>query len=255
MNIPVLLYHNVASRSVLAHLTKRDAYYSFELEEFSNHIKYLSQNGFETISTENDIEPATNPVMLTFDDGFSSNFDCFKLLRAYGFTAIFFIATEFLGNDRYLTWDQLREMQKGGMSIQSHTCSHPILTEITMDQVRFEFSDSKRVIEENLNREVNSISIPQGFVNNEIIDIAKDCNYKYIFTSEPGLYDDRVDGAVKRLSIYRTTTMSQFQRLVKKNYYEINKQKIYKKFLSVPKRILGDRNYHLFRSKILERLK
>ena len=252
MKIPVLIYHDVVPRDALNDLGSRDRYYALETEKFVSHLKFLTENGFETICLGNSVDPNKKPVVITFDDGWKSNYECFKLLGECGFTATFSIVTNLVGNDGYLTWDQLDEMHEWGMNIQSHTCSHPILTEISLDQLRHEFAQSKYIIEERLKKQVDSISIPHGFVNNEVIDIAKDCGYKYILMSEPGVYNTASGPTVKRLSIYRNTTMSEFQRLANMSLYEVNKQKIYKKLLSIPKYILGDRNYHLLRLNILK---
>jgi peptidoglycan/xylan/chitin deacetylase (PgdA/CDA1 family) len=168
------------------------------------------------------------------------------------FTATFFIATDFIGKKDYLTWEQISEMHGKGMNIQSHTCTHPILTEISFRQLRYEFTNSKSIIEEKLHKSIDSVAIPQGFLNNNIVQTAKDSGYTYIFSSDPGVYAINSDKIVKRLTVYKHTTISQFKRLVNMKSFELFKQKLYKITLAVPKTVVGNKNYHLLRKKILE---
>ena len=101
---------------------------------------------------------------------------------------------------------------------------------------------------------IDSLSIPQGFLNKGIIDIAKECGYDYVFTSKPGLYALGSMAPVPRLSIYNQTTNASFYRLIHRNLFEIAKQRARKLILSVPKRLLGNRNYHRVRQQILNLL-
>lgn len=251
MKLPVLIYHAVLSRDYRLHHPTADRYYTLDYERFLKHLHFLSNNDFQTIQLETAINPKTNSVVLTFDDGFESHYKCFQLLNKFNFTATFFISTDFVDTDGYLTWQQLREMHTCGANIQSHTCSHPILTEISLEQIHQEFMNSKHIIEDNLNKVVNSISIPHGFINNMTIKIAQECGYKYIYTSDPGVHDTEYGHIVKRLTIFNRTTISQFKRIVRMNSFEIAKMRLYKSILSIPKNILGNRNYHLIRNKIL----
>ena len=59
-----------------------------------------------------------------------------------------------------LSWDELREMNRGGMCVASHTMSHPLLTEIPGEEARMEITVSKAKIEEELGAPVAHISYP-----------------------------------------------------------------------------------------------
>ncbi len=61
-----------------------------------------------------------------------------------------------------MTWEQVVEMSDGGMEIGSHTVTHPILTQISPEQLIREISDSKREIEAKTGRRVHCISYPEG---------------------------------------------------------------------------------------------
>ena len=61
-----------------------------------------------------------------------------------------------------VTWQDLREMQGAGIDIGSHTCSHPKLTMVDPDELKHEVNDSKRRIEEMLQRDVEGFCYPNG---------------------------------------------------------------------------------------------
>lgn len=67
-------------------------------------------------------------VVLTFDDGVKSQLTFVApLLQRYGFGATFYI-TEGLNflkdKDRYLTWEEVRELHEAGLEIGNHTRHH-----------------------------------------------------------------------------------------------------------------------------------
>ncbi len=81
-----------------------------------------------------------------------------------------------------LTWSQLKEMSAEGLSIESHTVTHPILSTLNPLEIKEELSVSKQVIETNINQRVNIICYPNGFardVSNTVEEQARACGYKY----------------------------------------------------------------------------
>jgi peptidoglycan/xylan/chitin deacetylase (PgdA/CDA1 family) len=94
-------------------------------------------------------------------------------------------------NDKslFVTWEHLKEMQKGGMNIGSHTCSHRILTHIDKESQLKELKNSKMTLETNLGAVINSVAYPVGQRNtfNQVIcNMAKDIGYEmgFSFTNE-----------------------------------------------------------------------
>lgn len=61
-----------------------------------------------------------------------------------------------------VTWDQAREMDRNGIEIGSHTMTHPILTNISDDQLQQELAGSKLKLEEELGRKVTQFCYPNG---------------------------------------------------------------------------------------------
>lgn len=80
-----------------------------------------------------------------------------------------------------LTWEEIRVMRESGLiSIGSHTVTHPILSQCTVDQQRQELKESQRRITEKLGAECNLFAYPNGRktdYNLETIRLLKELNY------------------------------------------------------------------------------
>lgn len=258
MKIPVLIYHDVLPENLLDRLDQRERYYTLGLENFKAHADYIASAGITSVNTKalrQGLSPDRQRIYFTFDDGFESAYQCALILKDLGLTATFFIVTDFIGRDRYLKWDQVQRMSGMGMDIQSHTCSHPIMTELSQDRLVDELVRSKAAIEDQVGKTVDAISIPQGFENERILKTAREKGYQYIFTSRPGLFDPSISAPICRLSVYNRTSQKSFRRLAHQNRIEVAKQQTSKELLSVPKKILGNRNYHMVREKLLRLLR
>jgi len=89
----------------------------------------------------------------------------------------------------FLNWDQVRELNKAGISFGAHTVSHPILTRILLEEARQEISASKTFIEEQLGDPISSFAYPNGQAadfNAEIQTLVKDAGYRSAFTLVDG---------------------------------------------------------------------
>ena len=61
-----------------------------------------------------------------------------------------------------MNWDQAREMRLAGISFGCHTMTHPVLSRLTPDVVRWEIAESKWLIESRLNARVDDFAFPFG---------------------------------------------------------------------------------------------
>jgi peptidoglycan/xylan/chitin deacetylase (PgdA/CDA1 family) len=83
---------------------------------------------------------------------------------------------------RPLDWNMLREMQRAGMTIGSHTRSHPVLTREIYDDVREEAEGSRRAIERHLGTQARCFAYPNGSFNRTVVDTIRDAGYDFAFT-------------------------------------------------------------------------
>lgn len=190
--IPVLIYHRV--------LPKVSSIYDFTPEQLEEHLQFLKDKGYTPITALQMIEMLEQPkqfpqkpVVLTFDDGHKSHYaKVFPLLKKYSYQATFFVYTDVIAEKslKQLTWDELRTMRLDGMDIQSHTKSHPHLTQklkneskqAYLERINGEFQDSKLILERHLQHKVDLLAYPYGWFNKDIETMAVQSGYRGIFT-------------------------------------------------------------------------
>ena len=64
-------------------------------------------------------------ILITFDDGLENNYlNAAPELERHGLTGWFFISAGLIGTPGYMTWDQVRDLQRRGHVIGCHTWSH-----------------------------------------------------------------------------------------------------------------------------------
>jgi peptidoglycan/xylan/chitin deacetylase (PgdA/CDA1 family) len=140
--------------------------------------------------------------LITFDDGYSSDYEIvFPLLQEYEMSATFFLITNQIDQPGYLTWKQVEEMHRYGMSFGSHSCQHQRMNNLSRADVLNEFSQSKIVIEDRLGTEVNLFSYPFGVCNSELNRIGLASGYSHLCTSDHGV-SSQSDKIIPRNSIF-----------------------------------------------------
>lgn len=184
--LPILAYHRVVE-----HRPPIDPVGNcVTVAKFENHLRWLSANGFSSVPLAvagrvfdggvNRLPPRS--VVITFDDGYLDNFDfAWPLLKRYGFTATIFLVSDTIGGYNsfdaglpgnvvpMLSWDQIREMHKGGVAFGSHTCSHPgSLVDLDDAHLRYELEMSKATLEEGLNAQVDEFSYPHDQLDRRV---------------------------------------------------------------------------------------
>ena len=155
-------------------------------EVFDAEMKYLDDVGYHVISfheLENYFKNGTalpaRPIIISFDDGWGDQFMyAFPILEKYHYPATFFVFTNPIGTKGFMTWDQLRTMQKAGMTIGSHSRSHPYLTRIADPKKLWnEINGSKQALERQLGVTVNEFAYPFGQYNADIVAATVQAGY------------------------------------------------------------------------------
>lgn len=193
-DVPVLMWHNLAEES--------SGDMTISLDTFRAQIEALHEAGFKTVSLQQlydyvhfGTELPEKPIVLTFDDGYFSNYEyAFPILQEYGMQATIFAIGVSVGKDTYKDTDhamtphfgadEAREMVDSGLiSVQSHTFDMhqwppfedgnaqvretllPFDGEADADYeaaVEADFAESRELLESITGQPVNALAFPEG---------------------------------------------------------------------------------------------
>ena len=184
--VPVLMYHRVKD------LTAKEAQspllrdLTVSPEEFERQIAWLVEEGFSFLFAR-EVEAAVRDgtmlpeksVAITLDDGYLDNFEqAYPILKKYGGKATIFMTTVNLTRPERLHAEHLVEMRQNQVRYGSHTFHHYDLVSLDPDVLDFELVESKRVLEEILGEEIDSLAYPSGAYKQVVVLHALGAGYR-----------------------------------------------------------------------------
>jgi peptidoglycan/xylan/chitin deacetylase (PgdA/CDA1 family) len=118
-------------------------------------------------------------ILITFDDGYRDNLEnAAPILHRHGYPAVQFVPLAYVGDrqplpheehlarsgviNRTVDWEELGELEKLGVRIESHGISHRPLADLELDEAAREIAISKLRLEERLGRPVRAFSYVKG---------------------------------------------------------------------------------------------
>lgn len=185
IKVPILTYHYIGNNPNPEFDKTRDNL-SVSPTDFESQLEYLKNNDYTPITLDTmyaglmGLEKLPEKsIVLTFDDGYIDFFvNAYPILKKYNFKATSFIPTGLIGQGYYLTWEQIQEMQKSGLtSFQAHSINHPNLTLLDPLSIKVEVLDSKKELEQRLNSIVNFFCYPYGASSTQIQGIVQSSGY------------------------------------------------------------------------------
>ena len=231
--VPALLYHHFTSEQDRANqeLSNYPAAYFCDDTSFDEQMNYLRREGYTTISLDNFVafqngtqSLPPKPIILTFDDGFASNYlYAFPILKKYGMKATVFVTVDpncqnfrkYAKVDRCLTHAEIKEMSGQGISIESHGVTHRYLSALSTDVARWELEESKRYLETLLGKAVKYIAIPSGAYSRAVKRLVRESGYEGAFCMLKGTNSGISDRfALRRLVIGRDFDLEDFRRVL-----------------------------------------
>jgi peptidoglycan/xylan/chitin deacetylase (PgdA/CDA1 family) len=193
LKVPIILYHEIDGKGP----------FSVTFETLQSHFEYFKENNITIVPLSDLISRLDNPrpyegrvLVITFDDGYKNMYK--KLLplnREYNYPITLFVYTDFVSEHgtKAITWDELREMQKGGIDIQCHTQSHADLvklavkdTEESRSKLFRELYLSRKKIELQLGKPVDLLAFPFGYYDTKTIQLAQFAGYRKVFSTDEG---------------------------------------------------------------------
>ncbi len=116
-------------------------------------------------------------ICITFDDGVKSVYDyAYPVMSAAGITATMFVVTDWIGGETSeskapcMDLTELHVLQNSGWEIGSHSVSHSSFTDLTPEQVIYEFAESKSILTD-LGFAVDTFAYPYGDYSAELVTV------------------------------------------------------------------------------------
>jgi peptidoglycan/xylan/chitin deacetylase (PgdA/CDA1 family) len=152
-------------------------------------------------------------VLITFDDGYHDNLDnAARVLRKYSYPAVLFVPIGYLDDrhplpheehlaaqgilNRTIDWDELAELDRAGIRIESHGISHRPLADLEVDEAAREITHSKLRLEERLGRPVRAFSYVKGseaHYKQVHLSLVRQAGYDVAFTAVSGANSQTTD--------------------------------------------------------------
>ena len=226
----VLAYHEIMLESNYA--------YCVAIQSFAEHLTLLHGLAHRAPRLR---------AQVTFDDGEQSQYhNARTLLNEHGISATYFVNPGLTGTEaKFLTWEQLRELQAAGHSIQSHGYSHKFLTTCAGEELALEIGGSRKMLEDRLGAAVDAISVPGGRWDRRVIEACAGAGYKRVFISEPWIntemYGIKVIG---RFMVRRNTTLEELEKMVHKDPRTLWRMKMRAAVRRRVVGVVGDGLYH-----------
>jgi peptidoglycan/xylan/chitin deacetylase (PgdA/CDA1 family)/glycosyltransferase involved in cell wall biosynthesis len=220
-HIPILMYHKVPDLPI------DSKHRVFVIKKnFNKHLRFFAMRGLTAI-TFKDYEayaagerPVSlfpkKPFILTFDDGYANIIsNVLPLTEKYRFKGVLFLLGDFsvtanfwdkdeaVSSAQLMTTADKAEFVNRGWEIGAHTMSHPHLTEINDEKVKFELTQSRKNIEEVLGTRVISFAYPFGSRNEKVKQFVEEAGFTFGISTDSGgitIEEDRFD--VFRVNIF-----------------------------------------------------
>jgi len=249
-----LMYHDLLSST--ASVTPDREWFAVSGDDFARQLDLIVAAGASGCSIEEAVAARGPRVAISFDDGVRSDYEiALPALAARKMTATFFVVTDRVGTPGHVSWSELREMRDAGMSIQSHTRSHPFLSELNERALRDELAGSKARIDEELGQNTSTLAYPGGDAPprrwRHLLD---ECGYRVIATSRWGSNTEPRGGAlrfVRRCTISGRLPDDAFTRVLRGDPWLSWRKGIREIVLGSARRALGPTRYSRWRGTVL----
>lgn len=252
----VLMYHDLASdpeRFAPGHRP-----YVLDPAHFRRQMSVVVSHRLPVLTVAQWCSDARPPraVVPTFDDGHVSNYEmALPILLEHKLKATFFITAGQIGIGETMSWEQIRALHAAGMEIGSHTLTHRPPSTLDDQQLRYELSESRCILEDGLGAPVTSISSPTGFFNPRMRTIAREVGYQALCFGQFGLAADDGDPfSLQRVAVKRTLREQQFDALLRFDGVTIRRLRRHQALRDLARQALGRNAYLRIRQLLISRV-
>jgi len=207
LRLPILMYHRIDYlKPSLPTITRR---LTVDPVDFAAEMTWLHAHGWHAVTqlqAFDALEYGTTlppkPIMITFDDGYRDVWGkASAVLRRLHMPATAYIITDRISgpDPSFLTWGDLRSLERRGITIGSHTVTHTELTLEDDTQALAELRDSRAALERHLGHPVQWFAYPAGREDARVVELVREAGYVLAVTTQPG----PVQSADRPLELHR----------------------------------------------------
>lgn len=219
MKLYILCYHGIG---------ESDNYFNVSQDQFDKQMAYLNEHAtFVSLDQIQNflITGAKLPspaVAVTFDDGYKSILKIRATIKKYDIRPTVFVLSnpenahrvELDNKETFLSVADLRDLQKNGWTVGSHTATHTHLKKLTPVQLKQEILGSKHALEKVFDTPVTAIAYPKGVYTDTIVHMVKDAGYTLGLSMNDGPIDQQsTPHVLPRIGINTTHTLAEFRTL------------------------------------------
>ena len=167
---------------------------NIQIDIFLEHIREIKDLNYEFLHPnefkKNFNIPKKKKILLTIDDAFQSFYEeAWPILKKKRIPFILFVSTEPIGNKGYMTWAQIKEIEKENfVVIGHHSHSHKYLVDKSEKDFLLDIKKGNLIFQDKLGYIPDLFSYPFGeyseFMHNYISK-----NFKYAFGQHSGVID------------------------------------------------------------------
>lgn len=194
LDVPILMYHRVGKVPVRPGLY--GAGLTVQTGVFAAQMEWLHRHDFHAITPRQLFDALewgrplpSRPVLLTFDDGYADVlYHAEPILHRLHMPAVAFVITDRVsGSDpSFLDWRDLRDLERDGFTIGSHTVHHLDLAELSSAQAWYELESSRATLEKRLGVPVDWFAYPAGRYDASVLSLVRRAGYLLAVTTQPG---------------------------------------------------------------------
>jgi len=170
---------------------------NIRVDQFEAHLEEIRAGGFTVLPLPEVLERMRGgtelpdrTVAITVDDAYASVYaEAWPRLKKAGLPFTLFVSTDAVdrGVPGYMTWDQVRELKEGGVTIGSQTASHPHLPDIELEQVKIELDRAAQRIADETGERPTLFAYPYGEYGSAIQRIVAGRGYVAAFGQQSGV--------------------------------------------------------------------
>jgi peptidoglycan/xylan/chitin deacetylase (PgdA/CDA1 family) len=168
---------------------------NIQMNIFLEQIQLIKDLNYDFIHPENfeknfNIAKKQKKILITIDDAFQSFYEvAWPFLKENKIPFILFVSTEPVGNKGYMTWDQIKEVEKESFAIIGHhSHSHDYLIDVSNEDFIKDIEAANKIFTEKIGYIPSLFSYPFGEYS-EFMRQYISKNFTYAFGQHSGVID------------------------------------------------------------------